>query len=233
MEIAQWLDVAGNEKAASIISLAPQNVRSVVEIGCGTGAVLEALDRRGFAERYWACEPQPELFAQIATSKISRLIAASQATFDQAFGNQCFDLAILTHVVEHLLTPAEVVTQALRRARHVFIEIPIEDNPAGWTRAHVRKLLGHDRRDNAAGHVQFFSRHSARKLIEFAGGTILAERGYFPYDSAAASADRLHKKVVLQLATHEAVGRVYYEHYAMLAQLATIDNWGHHYHKPI
>jgi SAM-dependent methyltransferase len=233
IDIAAWLDVGADEKAASIAALAPPAVGTVIEIGCGTGAVLEALDRRGFGEAYWACEPEASLFAQIRREKISRLVDASPTTFDEAFGDQRFDLAILTHVVEHLLTPAELVTQALRRARHVFIEVPLDNNAAGWTRAQIRILLGRDRRDNKPGHVQFFSRRSARELVRYSGGQVLAERGYFPHAAALASADSLHRRVVAQAARIDLLGRAYYEHFAMLAEVATIGEWSHHYHKPL
>jgi precorrin-6B methylase 2 len=56
-EVAEWLNVAADEKAASVIHLAPADTKTVVDIGCGSGSVLAALDKRGFAARYWACEP--------------------------------------------------------------------------------------------------------------------------------------------------------------------------------
>jgi SAM-dependent methyltransferase len=232
VDVAQWLDVGSRAKAESIIRLAPAGVRTVIEIGCGTGAVLRALDRLGFAERYWACEPEPTLHAQIPIEEIGRLVAASPSTLDQAFVGQHFDLAILTHVVEHLITPAVVVAEAIRRARHVIIEVPLDDSPGGRTRARIRQFLGHNRMENSAGHVQFFSRRSARDLVRFSGGKILADRGYFPYEAAAVSADRHYRKLVLHLAQIEALGRAYHQHYAMLVEQARIDTWDHHYHKP-
>jgi SAM-dependent methyltransferase len=232
MDIAQWLDVGSRAKAESIVGLAPANVRTVIEIGCGTGAVLRALDRLGFAERYWACEPEPSLYAQIPTKEIGRLVVASPCTLDKAFPGQCFDLAILTHVAEHLITPASVVTEAIRRARWLVIEVPLDDNPGGRARARIRQFVGHNRLDNPAGHVQFFSRRSARDLVRFSGGKILADRSYFPYDAAAVIADRPYRKLVLRLAQIDALGRAYHEHYAMLVEQATILGWDHHYHKP-
>jgi SAM-dependent methyltransferase len=230
--IAQWLDAGSREKAASVISLAPGSVRTVVEIGCGTGAVLRALDRLGFAQHYWACEPDQNLFSQIPTEEIGRLVDTSQSTFGEAFDGERFDLAILTHVVEHLLTPASLVSEALQRARYVLVEVPLDGSPSGRARARVRRFFGHDRLDNAAGHVQFFSRRGAQDLIRFSGGTILADRQYFPHDATAAAANQLHRKLVVRLAKVEALGRVYHQHYAMLAERAAILAWDHHYHKP-
>lgn len=102
--IREWHAVAAEEKAASVLRLlAGRRIDTVVDVGCGTGVVLQALDRQGFAGRYWACEPTPALHSEIPP--IDRLVAAENTTFDQAFPGQGFDLAILSHVAEHLLTP--------------------------------------------------------------------------------------------------------------------------------
>jgi hypothetical protein len=68
--------------------------------------------------------------------------------------------------------------------------------------------------------------------VTFAGGTVLADRGYFPYDSAASGANSPHRRLVLRAAAIESVGRAYYEHYAMLAELTTISAWDHPYYRP-
>lgn len=231
--IADWLAIAGEEKAESIVSLAPKSTSTVLEIGCGTGAVLEALDRRGFADQYWACEPSTELYAQVQGQNISRLQGLENTTLEHAFGDQTFDLAILSHVVEHLLAPATLIYEALSRASCVLVEVPIEGGPAGRARMAVKRTLGQDPYDNPAGHVQFFSRSSARQLAGHSGGKVVAERGYFPiapYSAQATSA--LQKGVVAVAEVAEPVARVYYEHFAMLLSPVTVNDWDHHYAKP-
>ncbi len=139
--IREWHAVAAEEKAASVLRLlAGRRIDTVVDVGCGTGVVLQALDRQGFAGRYWACEPTPALHSEIPP--IDRLVAAENTTFDQAFPGQGFDLAILSHVAEHLLTPAVLIGELLERARFVLVEVPIENNLAGKTRVRVRELQG-------------------------------------------------------------------------------------------
>jgi SAM-dependent methyltransferase len=230
-QVAEWLEIAAHEKAASIVGLtAGHEVKEVIEIGTGSGAVLGALDRAGFAERYWACEPTADLLAQMKPN--GRLVEAVPETFDRAFPGKTFDLAILSHVVEHLLAPAPLINEALQRAKLVVVEVPIEGNAAGNARSWVKGRMGSPRVDNMAGHVQFFSRREARELIGHSGGTLLAERGYFPLAPYRASEEHAYQRFVLKAAKVEPLARLYYEHFAMLCTQTRIASWNHVYAPP-
>lgn len=229
--VAESFEINAHEKAASVIGLtAGQDVKDVIEIGAGSGAVLRALDRAGFAERYWACEPATDLLARMEAP--GRLVEAVPATFDQTFPGQTFDLAILSHVVEHLLAPAPLIAEALQRARLVVVEVPIEGNLAGNARSWVKARMGHPRTENVAGHVQFFSRREARELIGHSGGTLLAERGYFPLAAYQADEEHAYQHLVVGLAKVEPLARLYYEHFAMLCTRTQIESWDHVFAPP-
>jgi SAM-dependent methyltransferase len=233
-DLATWHRVAADEKADSITQLAPPGVETIVEIGCGTGAVLEALDRRGFARRYWGCEPTRELYDAIPRKRIARLVDAEPVPFDQAFNGQSFDLGVLTHVAEHLRTPAVLLAEALSRCSYVLVEVPVEDNIAGRLRVGVKRVLGKSRLDNVPGHVQFFSRRTARALMNHAGGTVLNERAYFPMAPLAASANRPYQQAVVKVGERSSfLGRRYYEHFAMVGAATKFENWNGHYIAPL
>lgn len=232
-DISRWLATAGAEKARSIVDLVGTPVENAIEIGCGTGAVLVELDKLGFAENLWACEPSAELFNQIPRDQIARLRAVENTTLEHAFDGRSFDVAVLSHVVEHLLAPAKLINLALARARLVVVEVPIEAGPGGLARMTAKRALGRDPLDNAAGHVQFFSRRSARKLVEFSGGRVVADHAYFPMGPYSALPPTPVRRAVRALADHaEVVARAYYEHYAMLVASAEIGEWNHHYARP-
>lgn len=232
-DISGWLATAGTEKAHSIATLVQSPVGDAIEIGCGTGAVLEALDGMGFAENLWACEPSQELFDRIPRERIPRLRAVENTTLEHAFADRTFDAAILSHVVEHLLAPAKLINQALARARLVVVEVPIEAGPGGSARMAAKRTLGKDPLDNPAGHVQFFSRRSARKLVEFSGGRVVADHGYFPKGPYSALPPTAGRRLVSAVADRaEVIARMYYEHYAMLVTPSEITEWDHHYARP-
>jgi SAM-dependent methyltransferase len=226
-DLADWLETAAEEKADSVAGLAPPSVKTVIDVGAGTGAVLAALDRRGFADQYWACEPSSDLAGQIPA--IDRLVGVEVGSFDGAFEGKMFDLAILSHVLEHVRAPARLLSQVLERAAHVIVEVPIEASFV--TRARTR---GTDRaRDHPAGHVHFFSENDARKLVSVAGGRLLAERAYFPFSPYRRQANGLPQQVMLTVAERwEWLARRHYEHFAMLATTQTFEEWDHHYPRP-
>lgn len=82
----QWRLVGALEKANSIMLLTRGlNIRTVLEIGSGTGAVLEQLDAKGYAEEYYAIEPSEEAHRYMRDrNRISRLVASDTATLEKS-----------------------------------------------------------------------------------------------------------------------------------------------------
>jgi ubiquinone/menaquinone biosynthesis C-methylase UbiE len=72
------------------------------------------------------------------------------------FEDRAFDLAILTHVVEHLENPREVLYEAARVAQYVFVEVPLEDN------FHLKMNFV----PNDVGHINFYSLKTFRQLLQ-------------------------------------------------------------------
>lgn len=180
----QWRLVGALEKANSIMLLTRGlNIRTVLEIGAGTGAVLEQLDANGYAEEYYAIEPSEEAHRYMRDrNRISRLVESDTATLEKSrFRQQLFDLVVLSHVLEHVEQPARLLSEALRIGSLVLLEVPLEGNWAGNVRAILKsRITGVPRENNAAGHVQFFSRSDVNKLVHWCGGTVVRSRVYVP-----------------------------------------------------
>jgi SAM-dependent methyltransferase len=79
-----------------------------------------------------------------------------------------YDLAVLSHVLEHVPEPMSLLREAMRVAPAVLIEVPLEDN---------RSARRDDKRAEAAriGHIQFFDRSAVHALVRVAGLRIAAE----------------------------------------------------------
>ena len=75
-----------------------------------------------------------------------------------------YDLAILSHVLEHVPEPMSLLREAARVAPAVLVEVPLEDN---------RSARRDEKRAEAAriGHIQFFDRAAVHALIRVAGLT--------------------------------------------------------------
>ncbi|HOE65861.1 MAG TPA: class I SAM-dependent methyltransferase [Candidatus Hydrogenedentes bacterium] len=184
-----WRTLVGREKANNIVALCgdvPHD--SILDIGCGEGAVLERLSQLAFGKTYTGIE----ISASGVETTLKRAIPqlAECALFDGytlPYPDQSFDVAALSHVVEHLEFPRRLLYEAGRVARHVFIEVPLEDN-LQWHLL-VEKHLASEQGGHAAGdpgktlgHLEFFSRRSLRRLAITSGLDVVKQVvTNFPY----------------------------------------------------
>ncbi|HEY3401319.1 MAG TPA: class I SAM-dependent methyltransferase [Geothrix sp.] len=162
-----------------MLAFIPAGVRRILEIGCGSGEFGAAIKRRGEVEIVGV--ELVESAAAIARQRLDQVITADIQFQDLDLPGQSFDCLVCNDVLEHLVDP----WSALARLRH-FIK------PDGWlvtsipnVRHHkvVRRLLwpGEWRYEDEGildrTHLRFFTRASARALVEGAGFEITHEEG--------------------------------------------------------
>jgi SAM-dependent methyltransferase len=161
-----WRETGARQKALNIALVCRSiKVKSAVEIGCGTGAVLQFLHSMHFAEDY-AC-------IDVAFSAVRFVRQSCKDFVQRAFvglagalpvQDAAFDVAILTHVVEHLDDPVPAIREASRVARYVVVEVPTEKVLSNMIRTRV---LQHPYASiEGAGHVQFWSPKSIVAFLE-------------------------------------------------------------------
>lgn len=224
-----WLSVGAPEKALSVERLTRGlRIVSVLEVGCGTGAILAELARSHVGYDYAGCEPSQVLFEQARSRKFGVDVDLRCATFeDSGFADRQWDVVVLSHVLEHTMDPAALVARVLLAARYVVIEVPLEGTWTGWIRSKLRQFLtGRTRGDNAAGHIQFFSAADVHRMVAWSGGAVVRSRTYFPtaaYRQMERDATGWRRCYYGgALAAHRAIGsrvmsHVYYGHFAVLA----------------
>jgi SAM-dependent methyltransferase len=177
---AQWLRYGAIEKANSVQMLLERSAfrpRSILELGCGTGAVILECQRRQLASEYCAVDYSREAIDYLrAVSRgiRCRVVDITSPSF-RADGD--YDLILISHVLEHLEDPHTFLLSVLKRipALKLIIEVPLDDLLASRCKARFR-----NRANNEAGHVQFFTPQSFRKLLHSVGLTIERERQYVP-----------------------------------------------------
>lgn len=194
----EWRRLGALDKAANIVALcADIKVVSVVEIGAGDGSVLARLSELGFAETLHAMEISPSGVEVIRNRAIPRLIHCD--LFDGyrvPAGTGQFDLAVLSHVVEHVEHPRQLLYEAARIAKYVFVEVPTED----------MSRRSRDYVPDAVGHINFFSPRSIRWLLQSSGLTVLRQQTTNP--SKATYVHGGGRKGALQFYVKEAMLRV-------------------------
>lgn len=161
-----WRGAGARQKAENILRVCQGiHIRSAIEIGCGTGGVLKRLQERQFAKQF-ACLDVSHSAVKFARNACRKLVSCACVASATAlpFRAVAFDVAILSHVIEHLQKPAEALAEASRIARYVVVEVPTEVVLSNVIR---RKVLGKPYASiEGAGHVQFWSSGSVREFLK-------------------------------------------------------------------
>jgi SAM-dependent methyltransferase len=165
-----WRALGARGKADHVEALAralPQAPASIAEIGCGDGSLLGELALRGFGTARDGFELS-EAAARIAARRDGvRHVEAFDGVTIPA-GDSVYDLAILSHVLEHVPDPAQTLAETARVARAVIIEVPLEDNRS------ARRISKAGMWDDL-GHLHHFSRASVAGFVHRAGLRIEAD----------------------------------------------------------
>jgi SAM-dependent methyltransferase len=167
---ARWRALSAIGKADHVVSLCARaglRPRSVLDVGCGDGALLSELSRRGFGGLLSGLEvSQPAVAIAGARGEIDRV-----ALFDGSHvpaGDDEYELGVLSHVLEHLDDPPMLLKEAMRACRAVVFEVPLEANLSA-TRAGKRA------HSEEVGHLQRLDRGAARAIAAGAGARVAYE----------------------------------------------------------
>lgn len=194
---SEWRRLGAVDKAANIVALCgalPHE--SVLEIGAGDGSIVSRLSELNFGKRLYALDISSSGVEVINRREIPRLLECLR--FDGThvpYEAGAFDIAVLSHVVEHLEHPRQLIFEAARVARYVFIEVPLEDMSR-----HAK-----DYHEDKVGHINFYSKRTIRWLIQSCGLRIIAQATTNPskatYVHAAGRKGLLHYYVKQTLLT--------------------------------
>jgi SAM-dependent methyltransferase len=164
---SEWCRLGAIDKADNVVRLCEGVPHAtIVDIGAGEGSVLARLAELGFGDSHYAVEVSETAAAVIRSRGIPSL--ADCRCFDGErlpHPDGAFDLAILSHVVEHVEYPRKLIYEAARVARHVFVEVPLEQNlrlPAQFVADDL-------------GHINTYSPKSIRRLLQSCGLEVICE----------------------------------------------------------
>src|SRR6201996_6905947 len=157
-----WRMLGAKFKAQHIIDVcAGRDFRKVLEVGAGDGSILTYLADKNFAPEYHAVEISDSGVARIEARKIKDV--KSVQIFDGyhlPFGDDTFDLIILSHVLEHVEHEHLLLREFKRVARHCVIEVPRDYKAGVDTR--IKHFL-------AYGHINIYTPTSLRYLLRTEG----------------------------------------------------------------
>jgi len=156
-DVSEWRSIGALAKAENIINLTRDILhKNILEIGAGDGSILKRLSELNFGNEYYAIDISSSAVKAIINKGISGLVDCM--VFDGStlpFEDKLFDLVVLSHVIEHLEFPRQLLYEAGRVAHFVFVEVPLEDTinlPRNY--------------ENKIGHINFYSPATIRYLLE-------------------------------------------------------------------
>jgi ubiquinone/menaquinone biosynthesis C-methylase UbiE len=165
--ISEWRTICADDKFANIrrmLSLGgDSSIQKVVDIGCGEGAVSALLSGIGLDVEGF------DISDSAVRAAGERETDAQFYVFDGAEiprPSKTYDLALLSHVIEHLEHPRVLLHEALRVADLVYIEVPLE----------LTSRTPKNYRWNDIGHINIFSALTFRHLIQSTGMEVVNEQ---------------------------------------------------------
>jgi SAM-dependent methyltransferase len=167
---ARWRALGAVGKADHVIALCTRAgvlPSSTLEVGCGDGALLSELHRRGFGGRLSGLEIT-EAAVEIARARPEIAAVELYDGLHLRCADGSHDLGVLSHVLEHVPDPPALLSEVARACRAVVVEVPLEANLSARRAA---------KREHAAevGHLQRLDLRAARSMIDRAGLTIACE----------------------------------------------------------
>lgn len=162
---SEWRRLGAISKSNNIIALCNDYPHAtILEIGAGEGSILKRLSDLEFGESLYAMEISK---SGVETIKKKEIRSLTECIFfngyDIPYKDNKFDLAILSHVLEHVEYPRKLLYEAKRVANLIFIEVPLEDT----------LRLSRDFVFDEVGHINCYSPKTIRRLIQTCGLVVL------------------------------------------------------------
>ncbi|TKJ42304.1 hypothetical protein CEE37_01090 [candidate division LCP-89 bacterium B3_LCP] len=164
-----------------IIEFVPQDVKKVLEVGCGYGFFGAMIKQRNGAE-VWGVESNIDAAAEA----VGRLDKVVEDNFEEGLDLPAgyFDCLVFNDVLEHLVEPEEALEYGktlLSEGGVVVASIP----NVRYIKNVVHLVFGGDWKYTQDGildrtHLRFFTHKSIIRLIGELGGEILAVKGINP-----------------------------------------------------
>jgi hypothetical protein len=162
-----WRTLGAIDKVENIVELCgPFPHANILDIGSGEGAILKRLSDLNFGENLYSVEISSSAVGVIQSRDIPHVRECQ--LFDGyhiPYQDRKFDLAILSHVLEHAEHPRRLLHEASRVADYLFIEVPLEDN------IRLKPDFVFDR----VGHINFYAWKTIRSLVQTCDLHILSQ----------------------------------------------------------
>jgi len=157
----KWRRICAIDKVNNLQALVRDScIETVLEVGCGTGAVLAEVARRGIGRQHVGVDlADPRVHADPDAHELTLIQYDGKRL---PFGDASFDLVYASHVVEHVPDPRGFISEISRVAKKaIYIEVPCE--------LHIRTTQKALQTTIDIGHINSYSPESFLLLLQTAG----------------------------------------------------------------
>lgn len=161
----EWRQLGAIDKATNLASLlGGRTVGSVLEVGCGTGAVLAQISQLGIGRRHVGIDLADPKEHLDPTAHALDLRAYDGVTLP--FADRSFDLVVASHVIEHVPNPRALLAEMARvSVGLIYVEVPCEIK-ARMDRRSIQAALD-------TGHINAYTPEYFMVLLQTAGLDVL------------------------------------------------------------
>ena len=159
-----------------------------LEIGPDVGHVAQHAAREGDFDKFWLFEPNKAVHQQLADSTGGRPHHISTDMTDlSAVPEGSVGVAVMVHVLDHLLDPADLVQQIRAKLRPDGVLAIVTHNEASV----LRRIMGNRWPPFCLQHPELYSPESITRLLQASGYTrveVRRAKSYFPMSFMAQQA---------------------------------------------
>ena len=149
------------EAAFKVFYLPANPTGKLLEVGCGNGAMLSSMQELG-----WQVEGVDFDPIALKVAKGRGLNVKLGGLNDQHYPNKSFDAVVMSHVIEHVPNPLELLSECYRILKVGGRLIVVTPNAASWG----HRMYGADWRGlEPPRHLHIFTRKTLMKISEQAG----------------------------------------------------------------
>lgn len=167
-----------------ILTLIPDNISNVLDIGCSTGASGEQIQRRNNNVKVVGIEFDEEM-AKIAKEKLDKVIVENieNISLEDYFSPNYFDCIIFADILEHLKDPWEILKNSAKFLNDRGVVIASIPNVKHYSTIINLLLRGNwpyrNRGIHDKTHLRFFTLRNINELFQYANLNIeRIERNY-------------------------------------------------------
>jgi 2-polyprenyl-3-methyl-5-hydroxy-6-metoxy-1,4-benzoquinol methylase len=177
---AEWLEHNAVERVNSIQYFLKRNSimpKTILELGCGTGALLRELKKRKIGEKYVGIDYSEEAITYLKNYTQGVDAIKADITSNNFLLDGKFDLVILVHVLQHLEDPDECLKSIMKKINfsYLIVKVPFEDT-------FLNKIIPllRWRKHNPSGSLQLFNLKTFKQLLVSNNFSIIDQRRYVP-----------------------------------------------------